>query len=114
MVYYPKKGHYSCHHDSSALSIDAGKIRLLTVGVFLNDVPVGGETVFPAVGLADQHQWGEVEWDVFEDWECPRRCSAKEGLAIKPLRGDAVFWYNVRPDAFSRAHSAVARNDTQG
>ena len=56
VVRYPRLGHYSCHHDSSPDMIDAGLIRLGTLGVVLNDVAAGGETAFP--GADRPGPWG--------------------------------------------------------
>merc|ERR1712205_116250 len=53
-LHYSKHGHYYTHHDSDDGS---GRMtRFLTMFYFLNDVPHGGELVFP---IADE----EVKWD---------------------------------------------------
>lgn len=108
MVHYPLDGHYSCHYDSDAYGIDQGDVRLLTVGIFLNDVEEGGETVFPAVGVSDQEAISSKSWRL---WECPDRCVALKGLTVKPRRGDAVLFYNVKPNMLQAVQEAMAQEE---
>lgn len=101
VVRYGRQGHYACHHDSSPDSIDEGDTRLATLGIFLNDPEDGGETVFPGALRNDTADWGEDEWSILEKQCQPTAaCNRLGGLVVQPRKGDAVFWYNVRPEYF--------------
>jgi prolyl 4-hydroxylase len=54
-----------------------------------SDVEEGGETVFPAANK----NFSSVPW-----WDELSEC-AKEGLSVKPKRGDALLFWSMRPDA---------------
>jgi len=64
VVWYGPGDEFGLHHDSSAGF--AGARRELTLLVYLNDVTEGGDTVFPAAGLA-----------------------------VTPTRGSALLFYNL-------------------
>jgi len=101
VVRYQRQGHYSCHHDSSPDLINIGDTRVATLGIFLNDPEDGGETVFPGALRNDTANWGQDEWGVLEQQCQPTAgCTQLGGLVVQPRKGDAVFWYNVRPEHF--------------
>jgi prolyl 4-hydroxylase len=79
---------YEPHHDyfSDKYNQDPkhGGQRLVTVLMYLTTVEEGGETVFP---------WSEPKVTGPQWSEC-----AKEGLAVKPVRGDAVMFFSLNPD----------------
>eukprot|EP00911_Craspedida_sp_UC1_P001667 UC1_evm1s1264 len=72
---YGVGGHYELHYDATErpdsrdLRHQQDGKRLATFMIYLGNVSSGGNTVFPRVGAA-----------------------------ITPAAGDAVFWYNLRPD----------------
>lgn len=76
--------HFDYFHDSYNKRPESGGQRLVTMLMYLATVEEGGETVFPN---ADQRVHGP-EWS-----SC-----AKQGLAVKPVRGDAVMFYGLKPD----------------
>ncbi|GFR41472.1 hypothetical protein Agub_g2162 [Astrephomene gubernaculifera] len=76
--------HFDYFHDSMNANPEHGGQRVVTVLMYLSSVEEGGETVFPD---ADRKVSGEG-WS-----EC-----AKQGLAVKPVRGDAVMFYSLKPD----------------
>ncbi|EFJ44873.1 hypothetical protein VOLCADRAFT_82641 [Volvox carteri f. nagariensis] len=76
--------HYDYFHDPVNASPEHGGQRVVTVLMYLTTVEEGGETVLPH---ADQKVSGEG-WS-----EC-----AKRGLAVKPVKGDALMFYSLKPD----------------
>lgn len=76
--------HHDFFHDKMNQSPSRGGQRLATVLMYLTTPEEGGETVFPH---ADRKVTGP-EWS-----EC-----AKQGLAVKARRGDALMFFSLRPD----------------
>lgn len=99
---YEKQGRYVAHtdyFDPAAYTKDAQTLRLigngaynrlLTVFMYMSDVPKGGETYFPAYGGRD----GPVD---FED------CSL--GFSVRPERRKVIIFYNMHPDGNLDPHS---------
>mmetsp|Transcript_22947 Transcript_22947/g.64457 ORF Transcript_22947/g.64457 Transcript_22947/m.64457 type:complete len:402 (-) Transcript_22947:69-1274(-) len=102
VVRYPPLGHYACHHDSTPDSIDSGEFRFATLGMFLNDVPAGGETAFPGADVEGAAKWGPENWAKLEDrCQVTEACTSLGGLVVRPRKGDGLLWYNVKPRALS-------------
>ena len=89
VLHYSKGQHYWAHHDYFDLSsygeetgglFANGHNRFITVIFFLNTVRDGGETVFPFA----------YDKSAFSDWG-----SCERGLRVKPVRGDAIIFYNL-------------------
>ncbi|CAM0954923.1 unnamed protein product [Alopecurus aequalis] len=82
---------YEPHYDYFTDSVNTirGGNRIATVLLYLTDVAEGGETVFPLakerMRLHDKHATLS---------EC-----AQNGMAVKPRKGDALLFFNLRPDA---------------
>ena len=66
---YGMGGLISPHVDSTNWSDMYGGARLITFMVYLSDVLSGGRTVFPQLGLS-----------------------------VKPVKGSALFWFNIGPN----------------
>ncbi|CAD5170007.1 unnamed protein product [Musa acuminata subsp. malaccensis] len=78
--------HYDYYHDESKLAV--GGHRVATVLMYLSNVSRGGETIFPQSKLKDT-QTKDDTWSP---------CAAT-GYAVKPLRGSAILYFNLHPDA---------------
>eukprot|EP00892_Ulva_mutabilis_P009230 jgi/Ulvmu1/667/UM010_0038.1 len=88
ILHYHSGQEYQPHHDFFGDSYNVGKgtggQRAATVLMYLTTPEEGGETVFPE---AERSVEG-LEWS-----EC-----ARQGLAVKAVRGDAVMFFSLRPD----------------
>lgn len=62
--------------------------RLSSFFTYLGDDPIGGETLFPFVPGADIHADGTKFARTADDL----------GLAIKPIKGNTVFWMNLHAE----------------
>ncbi|CAI5529814.1 unnamed protein product [Closterium sp. Naga37s-1] len=84
---YTKGQKYEPHVDyfHDAVNTQRGGHRYATVLMYLNNVTLGGETVFPKV--KDDSPKDET-WS-----DC-----AKGFLAVKPQKGDALLFFNLHPD----------------
>jgi len=70
--------------------------RLATVFWYLNDVPAGGETVFPKHNqtiCAPKLRGGPGTSSCEGSWD-PDITSCEGGIKIKPVTGTALLWYN--------------------
>ncbi|XP_051149962.1 probable prolyl 4-hydroxylase 3 [Andrographis paniculata] len=91
VLYYEVGQKYEPHFDYFVddFNIKKGGQRIATLLMYLSDVEEGGETVFPAVGgnfsfLTRNNQLSEC---------------AKNGLSVKPQRGDALLFWSLSPEA---------------
>jgi prolyl 4-hydroxylase len=85
-------GHYRHHYDWNAASATGGRVSSFMV--YLEANCTGGGTNFPRLKRP------EGEWCRFV--ECEGEGEEKrerlEGTTFKPIRGNAVFWENLRSD----------------
>ncbi|OKO99305.1 hypothetical protein PENSUB_8692 [Penicillium subrubescens] len=89
---YNASGHYRHHYDWTG-SLARGGDRLSTFMVYLGDECEGGGTNFPRLGMP-----GGREWCRFLECEEDEQGTVKEGITFKPIKGNAIFWENLRPD----------------
>lgn len=92
---YNSSGHYRHHYDWTG-SLARGGDRLSTFMVYLGADCTGGGTNFPRLRMPPGKEWCrflECEDEAQAEGQLPR-----EGITFKPIKGNAVFWENLRPD----------------
>ncbi|WVZ58962.1 hypothetical protein U9M48_009177 [Paspalum notatum var. saurae] len=78
--------HYDYFHDKNNQAL--GGHRIATVLMYLSNVEKGGETIFPSAQ-------GKLSQPKDDTWsEC-----ARNGYAVKPVKGDALLFFSLHPDA---------------
>jgi prolyl 4-hydroxylase len=95
---YNVSGHYQHHFDwrGGNTGIDGIADRASTFMVYLDAGCSGGGTTFPRLQRPSGQQWCQfVYCEGDEDEEVP---SGELGLTFKPIKGNAIFWENLRPD----------------
>ncbi|XP_075106100.1 putative prolyl 4-hydroxylase 10 [Nicotiana tabacum] len=91
VLHYEVGQKYEPHYDYflDEFNTKNGGQRIATVLMYLSDVEEGGETVFPAA----KGNYSAVPW-----WNELSECG-KDGLSVKPKRGDALLFWSMKPDA---------------
>ncbi|KAJ5750301.1 hypothetical protein N7533_007329 [Penicillium manginii] len=90
---YNASGHYRHHYDWTG-SLARGGDRLSTFMVYLGADCEGGGTNFPRLQMPVGKQWCRF-------LECEDEATdegGKDGITFKPIKGNAVFWENLRAD----------------
>eukprot|EP00271_Cylindrocystis_brebissonii_P014476 TRINITY_DN35827_c0_g1_i1.p1 TRINITY_DN35827_c0_g1~~TRINITY_DN35827_c0_g1_i1.p1 ORF type:complete len:278 (-),score=42.73 TRINITY_DN35827_c0_g1_i1:390-1223(-) len=90
VLHYARGQKYDAHNDffHDEWNTRNGGQRLATMLMYLTDVEIGGETVFPAAD-ANVNQPGYDELS---------KCG-KAGVGFRPKRGDAILFWSMKPDA---------------
>lgn len=86
---YNVSGHYGYHYDWAGTAAQGGD-RISTFMVYLGDECRGGGTHFPRLERPVGRAWCrflECEGD-----------GAGEGVTFRPIKGNAIFWVNLRQD----------------
>ncbi|KAL4866152.1 hypothetical protein BDV12DRAFT_173356 [Aspergillus spectabilis] len=94
---YNVSGHYTHHFDWAGTARGRGGDRLSTFMVYVKAEGVsGGGTNFPRLKRPRDERWcGFVECDTENEGEGKER---GEGVTFKPIKGNAIFWENLRRD----------------
>lgn len=91
---YNASGHYRHHYDWRGSAAHRGGDRLSTFMVYLDANCTGGGTNFPRLRMPRKSQWCRfIECD-----DGPTEGTPYEGVTFKPIKGNAIFWENLRPD----------------
>ncbi|EER94254.1 hypothetical protein BDA96_01G265300 [Sorghum bicolor] len=84
--------HYDYFHDKNNQAL--GGHRIATVLMYLSNVEKGGETIFP-------NAEGKLLQPKDDTWsDC-----ARNGYAVKPVKGDALLFFSLHPDATTDSES---------
>ncbi|EAL92385.2 hypothetical protein KXW29_000326 [Aspergillus fumigatus] len=109
---YNASGHYRHHYDWAG-SVARGGDRASTFMVYLDDNCTGGGTNFPRLRMPVDRRWcrflechgdeetlevGDGAKDTAPRKETARARGTGEGITFKPIKGNAIFWENLRPD----------------
>ncbi|KAG9232535.1 hypothetical protein BJ875DRAFT_74888 [Amylocarpus encephaloides] len=96
---YGVGGHYRNHFDWSGASRDADRVS--TFMVYVDADCEGGGTKFPRLRMPDvsKGRWCEfLECDRQQDEDRSELAADNWGITFKPIKGNAIFWENLRPD----------------
>merc|ERR1712113_901697 len=74
-----------------------------TLGIFLQPPTIGGELAFPGIVHGGTHNLSKD--DVERECQKTERCLSLGDVIIRPRKGDAVFWYNARPDSWAASEA---------
>ncbi|ORY12134.1 hypothetical protein BCR34DRAFT_624486 [Clohesyomyces aquaticus] len=88
---YVTGGHYRHHYDWSTSTPSSGRVSSFMV--YLEANCTGGGTNFPRLRKPEEKSWCK-----FVECGEGEREEGLEGVTFKPVKGNAVFWENLRPD----------------
>lgn len=94
---YNASGHYRHHYDWTG-SLARGGDRLSTFMVYLGADCMGGGTNFPRLHMPPGKQWCRFLECADETEAHGHAQPRREGITFKPIKGNAIFWENLRPD----------------
>ena len=93
---YGVGGHYKHHYDWSGASREADRVS--TFMVYVDADCEGGGTQFPRLKMPET---GKGSWCEFLECENEKEAGGRRenmGITFKPIKGNAVFWENLRSD----------------
>lgn len=92
---YHKDGHYTYHYDWSTSTPTSGRVSSFMV--YLEANCTGGGTNFPRLPVPQDRSWCR-----FIDCKNERSVDGEyeniQGVTFKPIKGNAVYWENIRSD----------------
>jgi prolyl 4-hydroxylase len=95
--HYGPNGHYTYHYDWSSASRRQGRISSFMV--WLGSECTGGGTHFPRIKRPEGKEWCRFV-------ECgDEGDEGMEGVVFKPMKGNAVYWENIRTDGMGYEES---------
>lgn len=93
---YNASGHYRHHYDWVGSAARGGD-RISTFMVYLAADCAGGGTNFPRLTMPPSKKWCRfVECE--DDGSISEQTREHGGITFKPIRGNAIFWENLRAD----------------
>ncbi|KAI3907235.1 hypothetical protein MKW92_025239 [Papaver armeniacum] len=92
VIRYKKNQYVRLHQDYISDTVQSGGQRIATMLMYLSDNVKGGETYFPKAGKG----------------KCSCAGKMLKGSSIKPIKGDAVLFWNVGLDGKEDPNSAHA------
>ncbi|KAI9367970.1 hypothetical protein BJX61DRAFT_525963 [Aspergillus egyptiacus] len=101
---YNVSGHYTHHYDWAGTAKGRGGDRFSTFMVYLGDECKGGGTHFPFLRRPRDRKWCEfIECEGTSGNEDGKgegegKGMVKDGVTFRPIKGNAVFWENLKPD----------------
>lgn len=100
---YERGGHYSHHYDWRGGG-EVDRVSSFMVYVDVSEDLIGGGTQFPRIAKRENGRWCEfvecgdavVEEEVGD--EHVRGVKRSDGVTFKAIKGNAVYWENLRDD----------------
>lgn len=113
---YGTGGHYTYHYDWSTATSTSGRVSSFMV--YLQAECTGGGTHFPRLKKPAGKEWcrfiecpddqtekNEMEAEKQNEKDAKQDEILSQGVIFKPIKGNAVFWENMRSDGSGYAES---------
>ncbi|RLN17174.1 putative prolyl 4-hydroxylase 7 [Panicum miliaceum] len=95
--------HYDYFHDKNNQAL--GGHRIATVLMYLSNVEKGGETIFPNAESVSCDNSGIQQGKLLQPKDDTWSECARNGYAVKPVKGDALLFFSLHPNATTDSDS---------
>ncbi|RLN42275.1 putative prolyl 4-hydroxylase 7 [Panicum miliaceum] len=95
--------HYDYFHDKNNQAL--GGHRIATVLMYLSNVEKGGETIFPNAENVSCNNSDIRQGKLLQPKDNTWSDCARNGYAVKPVKGDALLFFSLHPDATTDSDS---------
>lgn len=104
---YNTSGHYNYHYDWSDSVPYGGGGRISTFMVYLDDRCTGGGTNFPLMKMPPTASQTNDKWCRFLECgnETETGSGGRQGITFKPIKGNAIYWENLRANGTGYAET---------